>query len=394
MNPVDLIVLVLVVSFAIAGLRQGFLVSIVSFLGFAGGGLLGLLLIPHLLGSQTPGKTRAVVALGGVLVIATVVQTLAAWVASRLRRHLVWQPARRVDAAGGGIVGIVAVLVVTWLLGSVLLRADSSVPFASDARDSSVLAVVDKVMPGSPDQVFSAFGKLLDTTGFPQVFTDLTQERPAPVAAPDGTVSKYAGVRLAARSTVKIIGNADSCGRRIEGSGFVFAPQRVMTNAHVLAGVTDPKVYLDGTGRGYPARVVAFDPQTDLAVLWVPSLDLPPLTFGGAAAQGTDSAAIGYPGDGPLVVSPARIRGTTLAVGQDIYGSGRVVRSIYALRAVVRPGNSGGPVVGIDGRVLGVVFAASRDDPETGYALTATQVARVAAEGRSAVDDVATGRCD
>jgi S1-C subfamily serine protease len=393
-NPVDIIVIVMVVSFAIAGLRQGFLVSIVSFLGFAVGGMVGLLLMPHLLGSQTPGKTRALLALGGVMVIAIGVQTLGAWAGAWLRRHLVWRPARRVDALAGGVVAAVAVLGVTWLLGSVLLRADSSVPFASDARDSRVLAAVDRVMPGTPDEVFSAFGNLIDTTGFPQVFTDLTQERSVPVAAPDGTVSRYPGVRLAASSTVKIVGTAGSCSRRIEGSGFVYAPHRVMTNAHVLAGVTDPKVYVDGVGRGYPARVVAFDPETDLAVLWVPGLDLTPLTFGGAAPQGTDSAAIGYPGDGPLVVSPARVRGTTRAVGQDIYGSGQVVRDIYALRAVVRPGNSGGPLVGTDGHVLGVVFAASRDDPDTGYALTASQVAAAAAAGRTAVDDVPTGRCD
>ena len=394
MNPVDLVVVVLLVAFAVAGLRQGFLVSIVSFLGFAAGGLLGLLIIPHLLGSQTPGKTRALVALGGVLVLATAVQTLAAWLGGRLRQHLVWSPARRVDAAAGGVVGLVAVMVVAWLLGSVLLRADRTVPFASDARDSRVLAAVDRVMPGTPDQVFSAFANLLDTTGFPQVFSDLTQERSAPVAAPDSAVGRLAAVRHAAASTVKVVGDASSCSRRIEGSGFVFAPERVMTNAHVLAGVTNPRVYVDGSGRGYPARVVEFDSQTDVAVLLVPGLPLAPLSFGGVAAQGTDAAAIGYPGDGPLVVSPARVRGTTRAVGQDIYGAGRVVRTIYALRAVVRPGNSGGPLVGTDGRVLGVVFAASRDDPDTGYALTAAQVSQVAADGRTATDPVPTGRCD
>jgi S1-C subfamily serine protease len=393
-NPVDVVIVVMVLAFAVAGVRQGFLVSVVSFLGFGAGGLIGLLVIPHVLGSQSPSKVRALVALGGVLVIATLVQALAGWLAARWRRHLLWQPARTFDAVAGGVVSTIAVLAVAWLLGSILVRADASVPFASDARDSRLLAAVGDVMPGTPEQVFSAFGDLLDTTGFPQVFNDLTQERPAPVAAPDSAVGRLPGVRAAVASTVRIVGNADSCSRRIEGSGFLFAPHRVMTNAHVLAGVTDPKVYLEGVGRAFSATVVEFDPRTDVAVLWVPDLSAAPLSFAGPAAAGTDSAAIGYPGDGPLVVSPARVRGTTRAVGQDIYGGGRVVRTIYALRAVVRPGNSGGPLVGTDGRVLGVIFAASRDDPDTGYALTAAQVADVAASGRTATSAVPTGRCD
>ena len=394
MNPVDIIVVVLVLAFAVAGVRQGFLVSVVSFLGFVAGGLIGLLLIPRLLGSASPGKVRALVALGGVLLLATVVQAAAAWLATRWREHLTWRPARRIDAVAGGAVSTVAVLAVAWLLGSILIRADTSVPFAADARDSRVLAAVGSVMPGTPDQVFSAFGNLLDTTGFPQVFTDLTQEHPAPVAAPDSAVARVPGVRAAAASTVKIIGTAPSCSRRIEGSGFVYAPNRVMTNAHVVAGVTDVRVYAGGSGRGYAATVVAFDASTDVAVLWVPGLDLVPLGFRGPVGAGTDAAAIGYPGDGPLAVSPARVRGTTRAIGQDIYGRGRIVRSIYALRAVVRPGNSGGPLVGTDGRVIGVIFAASRNDPQTGYALTAAQVGDEAGAGVSATSAVSTGHCD
>jgi len=394
MNALDIIVVLVVASFAIAGVRQGFFVSVVSFAGFAVGGVIGLLLMPHLLGSQAPGKVRALVALGGVLVVATSVQALAGWLAARLRQHLTWRPARRVDAVAGGVVSTVAVLAVAWLLGSILARADSSVPFAVDARDSRLLSAVGSLMPGTPDQVFSTFGNLLDTTGFPQVFTDLTQEHPAPVAAPDSAVARLPAVRAAAASTLKVVGTAPSCSRRIEGSGFVFAPHRVMTNAHVLAGVSDPRVYVDGSGVGYPATVVVFDPRTDVAVLWVPGLDLAPLSFGGPAAAGTDAAAIGYPGDGPLTVSPARVRGTTRAIGQDIYGSGQIVRSIYALRAQVRPGNSGGPLVGVDGRVLGVIFAASRNDPSTGYALTADQVAPAVSAGQSATGAVSTGRCD
>jgi S1-C subfamily serine protease len=189
------------------------------------------------------------------------------------------------------------------------------------------------------------------------------------------------------------VGEADSCSRRIEGSGFVYAPHHVMTNAHVVSGVDHPEVYVAGQGRAYSATVVVLDTDIDVAVLLVPDLDLPPLDFGPAVPRGTAAAVVGYPGDGPRITSPARVRGTVDAVGQDVYGEGRVVREIYALRVSVHPGSSGGPMVGTDGRVLGVVFAASREDPQTGYALTASQVSAAAAAGLHSVADASTSRC-
>jgi S1-C subfamily serine protease len=214
------------------------------------------------------------------------------------------------------------------------------------------------------------------------------------VSPPNTGIVASPGVQTAAASTVKSVGDAEGCERRIEGSGFVYAPERVMTNAHVVAGVQDPVVYVDGRGRGLRAQVVEFDPQLDVAVLRVPGLELDPLRFATATVPSTtDAAVIGYPGDGPLRLAAARVRTATTAVGQDVYGGGRVVRQIYSLRAEVRPGNSGGPLVGADGSVLGVVFAASREDPETGYALTSAQVAEVAARGADATDDVWSARC-
>jgi len=392
-NGLDLVLVLLAVAFAFAGLRQGFLVSTVSFCGFFVGAVLGLVLMPRVLGGQPESTLRSVLAVGGVLVLAVVVQAVAAWAAAQVKERITWRPARRVDAVGGAIVSVIAVLAAAWLVGTALLRTDSSSGLADQARGSHLLSALDSVIPTRPDQVFSAFGDLLDTTGFPRVFNDLQLERPTPVPPPDGRVVTSLPVRRAADSTVKVLGSAPSCSRRIEGSGFVFAADRVMTNAHVLAGVSNPMVYVGGRGQGFPAHVVVFDPATDVAVLWVPGLRLPVVPFAGPAAGGTDAAAIGYPGDGPLSIVAARIRGTTRAAGQDIYGDGRVVREVYSVRAAVHPGNSGGPLVDPTGRAVGVIFAASREDPQTAYALTAAEVASQARAGATAVDDVATGRC-
>lgn len=393
MNGVDLVILGLAAVFAIAGLRQGFVVSVVSFAGFLAGALLGLLLVPLLLGTVEPGALRTMLAVGGVLGCAAVVQAVTSVLAGRVKARIVWRPARTLDAVGGALVSVVAVVLAAWLLGTALVRSSVGVPFVTLAQESRVLATVDSVLPGAPDEVFSAFGDLLDSTGFPRVFSDLTLEPVTPVTAPDPDLVGYPAVRAAGASVVKVLGAASACRRRIEGSGFVYAPGRVMTNAHVVAGVDQPRVYVGGSGGGYPARVVVFDPDTDVAVLSVPGLDVDPLAFAGPARRGTDAVVLGYPGDGALDATAARVRGTIDAVGEDIYGDAAVTREVLALRAAVRPGNSGGPLVDTDGRVIGVVFAASTEDPETGYALSVGAVSAAAAEGRRAAEQVPTGPC-
>jgi len=166
-----------------------------------------------------------------------------------------------------------------------------------------------------------------------------------------------------------------------------------MTNAHVVAGVESPVVYVRGVGRAYRATVVYLDPDVDVAVLYVPDLDAPALPFGPPARRGDPAVIAGFPGGGPLIATPGRIRGTVSARGSDIYGHGSVTREIYSVRGTVRPGNSGGPLLSADGHVYGVVFAAALDDPDTGYALTRSQVAPAAAIGSSATEPVDTGSC-
>jgi S1-C subfamily serine protease len=192
---------------------------------------------------------------------------------------------------------------------------------------------------------------------------------------------------------VKILGEAPSCSSNLEGSGFAFAPERILTNAHVVAGVRSVAVLTAESSKAYDATVVYFDPDTDLAVLDVPGLPVDPLTFSGEVDRGESVAVLGYPENGSLRATPARVRDEIVARGNDIYGEGLVVRDVLSLRADVRPGNSGGPVVNRRGSVVGVVFAASVDRDDTGYAMTPEQVATAVAEGLSNDRAVSTGPC-
>jgi S1-C subfamily serine protease len=188
---------------------------------------------------------------------------------------------------------------------------------------------------------------------------------------------------------------ANDCGRGVEGSGFVYAPNRLMTNAHVVAGVDDPEVQIDGETE--VARVVDYDPKLDLAVLAVDTGDIPALDFDVESGDGAGSddpvAIVGYPQDGPFDIQPGRIREQQTLRSPDIYGGGTVLRQVFSLRGLVRPGNSGGPLDDPDGDVAGVVFAASVTDPDTGYALTADQVVHTAEDAVDDESEADTGAC-
>ena len=249
-------------------------------------------------------------------------------------------------------------------------------------------------MPDSARQLFSDFRTEVDGSVFPQVFGGLSPERVLPVGSPDAAILRDPDVLAARRSVVEVDGVAGSCDEQITGSGFVVAPGRVVTNAHVVAGVSDPRVLVDGLGFGRRATVVLFDPRTDLAVLSVPGLDAPSLPLSTRSlARGADGVVIGFPEGGPYTAVPARVRERQLARGRDIYDSASVTREVYALRTTVRPGNSGGPLLLPDGTVAGVVFAAAVDDPDTGYALTSAEVAADVRAGVAATQQVSTGRC-
>jgi S1-C subfamily serine protease len=213
------------------------------------------------------------------------------------------------------------------------------------------------------------------------------------VPAPDPAVLNSPGARAAESRVVKITGSARECARNIEGSGFVYAPQHVITAARVVAGVTQPQTVTTTGGVTYRARVVFYDPRTDVAVLDVPGLSLSPLRFSTQANPGDNAVVAGYPEDRSFTAVPARIGQVLQTQGTDIYGSGQVDRQDYQIRAVVRPGTSGGPLLSPGGTVDGVVFAAVAGVPATGFALTASAVRADASAGASATAPVSTQAC-
>ena len=230
-------------------------------------------------------------------------------------------------------------------------------------------------MPGQANTWFTDFSSVLAQNGFPQVFSPFSNEPITEVQAPDPALAGSPVAARAQRSIVKVVGTAQSCGKVLEGTGFVFSDRRVMTNAHVVGGVDEPTVQIGGEGKLYDAKVVLYDWQRDIAVLDVPDLKAPALQFADTDASSGNSAIVaGFPENGSYDVRSARVRGRINANGPDIYHRSTVRRDVYSLYATVRQGNSGGPLLTPDGKVYGVIFAKSLDDPDTGYALTADEI--------------------
>ncbi|GED85683.1 MarP family serine protease [Streptomyces sp. 6-11-2] len=397
MNVLDILLLIAAAWFAVVGYRQGFVVGILSVIGFLGGGLLAVYTLPVIWDAMTDNTpvstTAAVVAVIVVIVCASVGQALTTHLGSKLRVYITWSPARALDATGGALVNVAAMLLVAWLIGSAL--GGTTIPtLGKEVRNSRVLLGVSEVLPAQADTWFADFTSVLAQNGFPQVFSPFANEPITDVQPPDPALANSAVALRAKQSVVKVMGTARSCGKVLEGSGFVFGNRRVMTNAHVVGGVDEPTVQIGGEGRKYDAKVVLYDWHRDIAVLDVPDLKAPVLKFTGTDARSGDGAIVaGFPENGSYDVRAARVRGRITASGPDIYHRGTVRRDVYSLYTTVRQGNSGGPLLTTDGRVYGVVFAKSLDDADTGYALTIDEIQQDIAQGRTANQQVGSDDC-
>ncbi len=389
MNFLDWSLVVLTLAYALSGYWQGFVTGAFATAGLLLGGLAGIWLAPVLLGDAAPSLWVSLGALFVVLLMASLGQAAFQYVGTRLRARLTWQPIRAVDAVGGAALSVAAVLIVAWGLGVAI--SGSRIPGISpQVRDSRVLLTVNKLMPVQAQQALRSFDDVVGSSFFPRYLEPFAQERIVKVPAAESSVLRDPEIRGAARSVFKIRSN-NRCGSGVEGSGFLYAPQRVMTNAHVVAGVTEPMVQVGR--KAIKGTVVYYNPDVDIAVIAVPGLDGPTIRFSLDGRTNQQGAALGFPQDGPFDAEPVRIRSDQRLRSPDIYGNGTVTRHVFALRGLIRPGNSGGPVVSTDGRVLGVVFAASVSDRQTGYALTSDQVSEAAATGLDAREKVSSGNC-
>ena len=389
MNLLDWLLVLLVIAYAVSGYWQGFVTGAFATVGLLAGGALGVFLAPLVLGAASPSLAVSVGALFIVILCASLGQAGLQYLGSRVRAHITWQPVRAVDAVGGAALSSVAVLLVAWALG-VAISGSRIAGITPLVRNSEVLGEVDAALPAGSADLLQSFNDVVGEGFFPRYLEPFAPERIVEVAPGDQRMLRRPSVRSAEASVLKVRGT-NRCGRGVEGSGFVYAPDRLMTNAHVVAGVTDPDVIIDG--QPTPGRVVYYNPNVDLAVIAFDSGTRRALPFDTTTAAQDPVAILGYPQDGPFDARAGRIRAEQRLRSPNIYGDGTVIREVFSLRGLVRPGNSGGPIITDRGRVAGVVFAASVTDSETGYALTADQAQDAAQAGEANDVTVSTGNC-
>lgn len=388
---VDGFLILLMLVFAISGYRQGFVIGALSFGGFFSGVLIGLQIGPLIANQFADGIVRLVVSLVTIFALAVLGQTLAGWLGTKVRRAIESKPLQRLDDAGGAVVSLIAVLLVAWLI-AVPLGSTPVPEINRQVRSSAILNGINQLMPDQAQALSAGLSESLNTNGFPDVLGGLTRTNAREVAPPDPALAKSQVVINSRKSVIKVLGTAPSCSRRIEGSGFVYADERVMTNAHVVAGTRN--VQVETQNDRLDGKVVVYDPERDLAVVYVPGLRAPLMPFvKKPAGTGANAIVLGFPLDGPYNAQGARVRDVSKITGPDIYDSGNVTREIYTIRALVQSGNSGGPLVAPNGDVLGVIFAAAADDRNVGFALTAAEAAGTAQLGVERTRGVKTGDC-
>ncbi len=388
-NLIDAVILIAAIVGLANGYRRGFWLSLSQYVGLLVGVLLGAAAARPVLDYLQISNSNAR-PLGAVLVLViggSLGSSIGFAVGEPIRRNILRAGIHTAtDSLAGAVLSGVAVLIMCWFLGLSFSRGPV-VQISQQIQRSILLRSLDAVAP-RPPAFLASVEDLLANVQFPPVFAGL---EPPVSALPLPASIDTAAVRNSAAKVVKVYGLG--CGGIVTGSGFPIARGYIATNAHVVSGTTAHAI-ITPDGVQYHANVVYFDPEKDVAVLYVPEYGAAPLSFG-SADRGTTGAVVGYPGGVPERTVAAVVDGTLEAQGRDIYNSNLVTRQIFVIQATVRPGNSGGPLLDLQGRVLGIVFATSAGDPNQAYALTDTEIAQDLkdAQGSTSAKDTSQYNC-
>ncbi|MCP1415367.1 S1-C subfamily serine protease [Paenarthrobacter sp. A20] len=380
--------ILMLLSYLIYGLRNGFMVTLGGIAGFVVGAIAAFVAVPLVSGWVTDSGWRLTATVGAAVVLIALGHGLGTMIGRKIRHAVRIKPLHAVDRLIGGAVSVVvAALVMSMLAFSV---SSLGVPFVSQQlAESRVIRYIDNI---TPTPVKSTMAQLRSTViggGIPQLIEGIGPVTPVPV--PNESTDTPA-LNQAAESVLKIAGTAFECGQNQTGSGFVVSPGRVVTNAHVVAGVSQPVVEVPDGG-ALPGRVVYFDSQRDIAVLAVDGLQSSPLPLGTDLPDGSPAAFAGYPHGGPFQSKPATVQGISTILVPDIYGNNPSPELVYKLAGDVQPGNSGGPLLTMQGQVAGLIFAKTTTDAALGFALTMADLEPVAAQAPGLSSPVSAGQC-
>ncbi len=385
MTWVDVVLLVGVVLVAVSGWRAGVITTVASFLGFIGGAVFGAWLVPQLLDGRDWAPVPAALAMVGAMVVLGLIgQAIMGFVGRAVRDVVDVGPIRLLDQASGMVVSTIAFLLAAWMV----LTVAASLALTEDAvRASRSYPLLDQMLAGPGSELIDDARSLLSTLDLPSLpFNTATLPQ---VDEPSDSALGSALTAAARSSVVQVAATSSRCGVSQVGSGVVMAPERVVTNVHVITGSGRVTIRLPGERSARPAQLVEVDRANDVAVLYVPGLEAPALEWADDTSRGTQGGVAGYPGGGRLTLGAARVRGTAAVAD----GAGTGSRRVLVFRGEVRPGNSGGALLDESGDVMGVVFANSSVDGDTGFALTRSEVRRALAGGSRATAEISSGAC-
>ncbi|MGV3247203.1 MarP family serine protease [Rothia sp. 11254D007CT] len=387
MTVLDWVIIAIIALYFLAGVRQGLFVTLGTFVGFVLGAVAAIYATPWVI-DQVDARWYLLAGLGTVLACLVLGQTLGMTLGSAIRRASDRTPLRGLERLAGGLVNMVLASLV--IVTVVLVVRPLGIPSVTAlTADSKVISWMMQMTPASAqEKVTEIRGQIVQATGLPEISQLLYPEQSAPL----GTL-QTAALDEAGWSVVQVVGSAQACNYTSEGSGFVVDGGLVVTNAHVVAGVSTPTL-LSRDGQAATGDVVYYDTERDIAIISAPDLDLTPLAVNQTeVASGTEVAFMGYPGGGPFTSRAAIVQG--LGYTQTINsqtGETNPSRLVYQLAAQVQQGNSGGPVLIEDGQVMAMVFAKSTQS-QTGYAVPAAHILEALTQVNAASPAVATGQC-